>query len=126
LFDRQTGSGRHLRPDIAGTPRQAPAIAPFLAGDSDKAEIPDRSAIGAWVFLDHGDALAGLGRHIGMGKADHTAAHHRQVEGSRRHGITRGAPARISSGPGNAARSPGRLYSGLMTVRIRSSRTSNR
>ena len=46
LLDRNAGLRRDLGPDVAGAPRQAPALAAFLAGDGDEAEIADRGAVG--------------------------------------------------------------------------------
>jgi hypothetical protein len=50
-----------LEPDLDRSLRAPPACSRLLAGHRDEAEVPDRSAVGLRVPVDHDDALTTAG-----------------------------------------------------------------
>ena len=63
-----------LEPDLDRSLGAPPAVARLLAGDGDEAEIPDRSAIGLRVPVDHDDPLSPPGGGERMGEAADASA----------------------------------------------------
>ena len=69
-----------LGPDRARPPGHVPAVAGFLAGDGDEAEIADRRAIRLRVPVDDDDLLASPRGRESMGKAEDAGTDDGQVE----------------------------------------------